>query len=75
MPKKGVSVIYALILFQEVIRMNTQILSGQDTARALTTHLSRRGGGGQNALSKAFPAVINDSVRVAVPTDFVLRPR
>ena len=55
--------------------MNTNIYSGQDTARALTTHLNRRGGGGQNALFKAFLAAIANFVRVAVRTDFVLRPR
>ena len=54
--------------------MSTNIYSGQNTARTLTTHLSR-GGGGQDALFKAFLAVITHFVRVAVPTDFVLRPR
>ena len=35
----------------------------------------RRGGGGQDALFKAFLAVIAHFVRVAVHADFVLRPR
>ena len=35
----------------------------------------RRGGGGQDALFNAFPAAITHFVRVAVRTDFVLRPR
>ena len=34
-----------------------------------------RGGGGQDALFKAFLAAITHFVRVAVRTDFVLRPR
>ena len=36
---------------------------------------SSGGGGGQEALFKAFSAVINNSVRVAVRTDLFLRPR
>ena len=35
----------------------------------------RRGGGGQDALFKAFSAAITHFVRVAVRADFVLRPR
>ena len=53
--------------------MNTQT----SKPRFLASDVAKlgRGGGGQDALFKAFSAVINNSVRVAVRTDFVLRPR
>ena len=53
--------------------MNTNI----SKPRFLASDVAKlgRGGGGQDALFKAFPDVINDFVRVAVRLDFVLRPR
>ena len=54
--------------------MNTQISKPRFLAGDVAKS-GRRGGGGQDALFKAFPDVINDFVRVAVRADFVLRPR
>ena len=53
--------------------MNTNI--SKPRSLALNLAKSGRGGGGQDALFKAFSTAINNSVHVAVRADFVLRPR
>ena len=54
--------------------MNTQTSKPRFLAGNLAKS-GRRGGGGQDALFKAFSAVITHFVHVAVHADFVLRPR